>query len=54
MILSSARLMKEADEMYRRELGEPDTVISSAALGCLLYTNPRRTDGSGDVARSAV
>ncbi|MFB3895624.1 MAG: hypothetical protein ACE14V_04900 [bacterium] len=40
MILSSSRLLKEADEVFRKELGNPDAVISTAAVGCLLTLVP--------------
>lgn len=40
IILSSARLLKEADEVFRSELGEPDAVVSTAGLGTLLILTP--------------
>lgn len=47
MILSSARLLKEADGAFRRELGQPDAVVSTAALGCLLTLTPGIQMGLG-------
>lgn len=47
IILSSARLLKEADEAFRRDLGQPDAVVSTAALGCLLTLTPGVRMGLG-------
>lgn len=40
IILSSARLLKEADEVFRNDLGDPDAVVSTAGLGTLLTLAP--------------
>jgi len=47
IILSSARLIKEADEVFRKELGQPDGVVSTAALGWLLTLAPGVQMGLG-------
>lgn len=47
IILSSSRLLKEADEIFRDELGQPDAVASTAALGCLLALTPGVQMGLG-------
>lgn len=39
-ILSSAKLMKEVDNTFRKDFGKPDAVVSTAVLGCLLILTP--------------
>jgi hypothetical protein len=40
IVLSSARSMKDADAVFRNDLGRPDAVMSTAAIGCLLTLAP--------------
>ncbi len=40
-IVSSARLVKETDDTFRREFGEPEMVVSISALGFLLTLTPQ-------------
>ncbi len=47
IILSSSRLLKQADQAFRSELGEPDAVVSTAAVGCLLTLTPGVLMGMG-------
>jgi hypothetical protein len=47
IIWSSSRLLKEVDEIFRSELGHPDAVVSTAALGCLLTLTPGVQMGLG-------
>ncbi len=47
MVLSSSKLLKDADEAFRAELGGPDAVVSMAALGALLTLTPGVRMGVG-------
>ena len=47
IILSSARLLKEADEVFKTDLGAPDAVVSTAGLCCLLTLTPGIQMGLG-------
>ena len=40
-IVTSARVLKEADNAFRNELGEPEVVLSLSALGFLLTLAPQ-------------
>ena len=40
IILSSARPLKELDDVFRDEIGKPEGVVSTAAVGCLLSLTP--------------
>jgi hypothetical protein len=40
VIMSSAHLMKEADEVFRSQFGRPDAVVTISAVGCLLTLLP--------------
>jgi hypothetical protein len=48
-ILSSARLLREAEAQFRDELGEPNVVLSAAAVGALLTLVPGVRMGLGSL-----
>lgn len=47
IILSSARSLRQIDEVFRKQLGKPDAVVSTAAIGCLLTLTPGVQMGLG-------
>jgi hypothetical protein len=47
IVLSSATLLKLADQHFREKLGQPDAVLSVVALGCLLALTPGVNMGLG-------
>lgn len=54
VVVSSARLMKEAEEVFKGDLGRPDTVVSVPAVGCLLTLVPGVHMGLGTPPGSAL
>ena len=40
-VLSSARLLSEADQVFGEDLGQPDAVLSTASVGLLLTLTPQ-------------
>jgi len=46
-IISSSRLLKQVDEHFRSEIGEPDIVLSLSAIGFLLALTPQVQMGFG-------
>ena len=49
LVLSSASGLKDADRTFRRDLGEPEAVFSSAALACLVTLTPGVKMGLGSL-----